>query len=101
MPGEGWGGQRETKGIKDAKKKGDRSPAFAGHPPSLGSCVGLSPPLNCTQEPFNGPFLNGLFSRRFSRGKRSIRGKRPTKGGKRPIKQAKRPTKANRLLSGT
>ena len=54
-----------------------------------------TPPQN--QEPLNAPFLNGLFSSGFSRGKTAPWGeigKRPTKVGKRPIKEGKRSTKA-------
>ena len=45
----------------------------------------------CYQEPLNAPFLNGLFSSGFSRGKTAKglgakSGKRPMKGGKWPIK---------------
>ena len=51
-------------------------------------------PFRESQEPLNGPFLNGLFSRGFSRGKTAhLRHseKRPIKVGKRPIKEGKRP----------
>ena len=63
---------------------------------SLGKC--------CLKEPLNAPFLNGLFSRGFSRGKNDpLRpsGKRPMKVGKRPIKEGNRPINANGQFSCT
>ena len=54
-----------------------------------------------TQEPLNAPFLNGLLSSGFSRGKRPLRTKsvkRPIKVGKRPINEGKRPIKAKVLV---
>ena len=67
--------------------------------PGINLCVlvwGLEK-LEAKEDPLNGPFLNGLFSSRFSRDKTASgtkSGKRPTKVGKRPIKEGKRPMKA-------
>ena len=53
--------------------------------------------LRFSQELLNAPFLNGLFSSEFSRGRKAPYGelgKRPIKAGKRPIKLAKWPIEA-------
>ena len=55
------------------------------------------------QEPLNGPFLNGLFSKIYFRENGLIRhlGQHLIEVGKRPTTELKRPLKANGLFSGT